>query len=106
MLSLRKIKIIQLNTVLLTFGLGIGQYSLATPVVNIHVVESLCKDQSEEMLIELGLAPNAWQALNSNSDGKFNIEGRWQTRNGDYIVECELPYETEAGLLELRLFRA
>lgn len=74
-------------------------------VSEIKVAEKLCKAQSEEMLSELGLLPSNWKAQYSNSDGKFNIEGRWDTQNGRYIVECELPYKGDSDLLEISLFR-
>jgi len=78
----------------------------AGTVVNIIDVETTCKDQSEEMLGELGVAPEGWRAEHSNSDGKFNIEGRWQSRNGVYIVECELPYGADLDRLELKVFQS
>ncbi len=107
MLILGKTKIIKKSKLLAFLCITLAGSSLvkAEIVSEINTAEAICKDQSEEMLEELGLAPKAWAAENNNSDGKFNIEGHWQTRNGGYIVECEIPYKADADQLVVRLFQ-
>jgi len=73
-------------------------------MANVDVAQ-LCKEQSEEILEELGVEPHGWRSERSNSDTKINIEGQWSSRNGIYIVECELPFGADTDLLELRVFQ-
>jgi|GEM_PF-6182381 len=73
-------------------------------ISNVDVAQ-LCKEQSEEILEELGVEPHGWRSERSNSDTKINIEGQWNSRSGIYIVECELPFGADAESLELRVFQ-
>ena len=54
--------------------------------------EAACKELSEESLTEMGLEPHSWHAESSNDSRGFAIEGRWQTKNGTYRVECEVGF--------------
>jgi len=89
---------------LLYFGAGL-QPATANEVTSSAVVEKLCKEQSEEMLTDMGVAPTAWRAQSNNSKDQFSIEGRWTTRAGVYIVECELPYKGNEESIELKLIK-
>jgi len=73
------------------------------PITKIKVVEKLCRDQSSEFLEEQGIKLTRWQAQTFNGDRTFNIEGRWITSSGLYLVECELPFGSDKSVLTLEI---
>lgn len=72
-------------------------------ITKIKTVEKLCHQQSEEILEEQGISLIKWQSESFNGDQTFNIEGKWLTNGGDYIVECELPFGSDASVLTVEL---
>jgi hypothetical protein len=72
-------------------------------ITKIKTVERLCYQQSEDILEEQGISLIKWQSESFNGDQTFNIEGKWLTNGGDYIVECELPFGSNASVLTVEL---
>ncbi|MDP2560300.1 hypothetical protein [Psychrobium sp. 1_MG-2023] len=74
-------------------------------VLSIKPVEMACKELSQETLEEMGISLLSWRSERFNSDGSFNIEGYWRTKQGNYIVECELPFGQSIDLISYKLIR-
>ncbi|MGB1296732.1 MAG: hypothetical protein ACPG8A_00590 [Psychrobium sp.] len=60
--------------------------------MSIKAVERLCRLQSEEILIEQGLVVDKWTSEFFNGERTFNVDGRWKTNGGVFLVECEVPF--------------
>jgi len=59
---------------------------------SIKAVDKYCQEQSADLLEEQGLRLITWQSEFFNGERTFNIDGRWDTNAGVYLVECEAPY--------------
>lgn len=71
--------------------------------MSIKAVERMCRLQSEELLIEQGLIVDKWTSEFFNGERTFNVDGRWKTNGGVFLVECEAPFGGAAETMTLEI---
>lgn len=70
---------------------------------SIKTVEKYCKAQSADMLDEQGMRLIKWSSEFFNGERTFNIDGRWDTNGGVFIVECEAPFGGNKSTMTLEV---
>lgn len=81
-----------LFTVVVLNGFSGAKAVAGSTIDHVDKAVAACKELSEESLSEMGLAPHSWRAETNNQSNGFSVEGSWQTKNGKYIVECEIGF--------------
>ncbi len=82
-----------------------AQTLAATVIDRSDKAQQACEELSKESLDEMGLGPTNWRSHSSSDSGGFSVEGQWQTKNGVYIVECEVGFNQTIDQVELKIIK-
>ncbi|WP_435277071.1 hypothetical protein ACMAZF_09270 [Psychrobium sp. nBUS_13] len=70
---------------------------------SIKSVDKYCQEHSADVLDEQGLKTLKWNSEFFNGERTFNIDGRWVTNGGTYLVECEAPFGGNESTMTLEI---